>query len=209
MPIEFDPVNKLIKITSPTTSLAAQDLYNAAMEWSDDLNNFIYDSPVDANGKFELGVGVYSDIIYRLLKGWKLKWYNGNKTVQIAGTLITDDGTSRTVAPDSGSIETVIQVASYGVIEQTDVSVNGTVTDASPLVGEFDGNSGLASGDDFYNGSILVFTSGSLKGIARKISDYIGNARTFRFTGGNNSADAPFPQSPVNGDKFRIIGRMV
>jgi len=209
MAIVFDPVNKLIQLTSPTTSVTAQDLYTNAMDWADELDNLQYDVPMDANGKFQLGGGVYSDIIYRLLSSWKLKWFDGDKSVFVSGTLITDDNTPRTVAADSGNVETVFQVNTYGTIEQTDVSVNGFVNDSSIDGTEFDGNSSLSSIDDFYNGSVLVFTTGELKGIARKVSDYIGLNRTFRFLGGAGAADSAFPVAPSDQDKFRIIGRMV
>jgi hypothetical protein len=209
MAITFDPINKLIRLTSPTTSVTAQDLYTSAMDWAEELDNLHIDVPMDANGKFPLGGGVFSDIIYRLLSDWKLKWFDGDKSVFVSGTLITDDNTVRTVPADTGNVETVFQVNTYGTIEQTDVSVNGFVNDASIDGTEFNGNISLSAVDDFYNGSVLVFTTGALKGIARKVSDYIGANRTFRFLGGSGAADSAFPISPTDQDKFRIIGRMV
>lgn len=209
MPITFDPVNKLIKITSPTTNVAAQTLYSESMNWAEELENIIYDVPMDANGKFELGTGIHSDVIYRLLSGWKLKWFDGDKTVSISGTLITDNNTSRTVPADSGNVEMTFQVSSSGTIEQTDVSIGSFINDDSPEANDFNGNNSLSSLNDFYNNSMLVFTTGELKGITRKISDYNGSTRTFKFLGSTNSSDAPFPIAPNNGDKFKILGRMV
>lgn len=208
MAITFDPVNKLILLTSPTTDVSAQSLYNASMDWADELDNMIYDVPMDANGKFALGGGVFSDTIYRLLSSWKLKWYDGDKTVLVAGTIITDDETSRTVAPDAGSIETIFQVNTSGTVEISDMIILASVDDATPATNGFDGVNTLSSQDDFYNGCVVVFTTGTLQGIARQVSDYTGSTRTFQFLGNTNDADQPFPTSPANGDQFKIIGRM-
>lgn len=87
-----------------------------------------------------------------------------------------------------------------------DIDVDGTVSDAGPVAGDFDGDTGLSASDDFYNTSMLVFTSGSLKGIARVISDYVGSSRNIQFNGSTGAADAPFPTAPANGDRFKILG---
>lgn len=86
-------------------------------------------------------------------------------------------------------------------------SVVGTVSDWTPSAGDFDAATGLSSSDDFYNGALVVFTSGTLRGIARKVSDYVGARRTFSFTGATGEPDAPFPAAPANGDAFLVIGR--
>lgn len=91
---------------------------------------------------------------------------------------------------------------------EADLDIDGSVNDAGPAAGDFDGDSGLSATDDFYNGSILVFTSGSLKGIAREISDYVGSSRNLQFNGTGADADAPFPSAPANGDRFKILGRV-
>jgi hypothetical protein len=80
-------------------------------------------------------------------------------------------------------------------------SLSGNVNDASPAAGNFDGNSGLSATDDFYNGSVLVFTSGTLDGIARKITDYTGATRNLVFA-------TAFPSAPANADTFLILGRI-
>lgn len=210
MPIVFDPVNKIINITSPTVNLTAQDLYNSSMDWADELSNLMYDVPMDANGKFLLATGVYSDIVYRLLKDWKLKWFPGDKIVIVSGTLISDDGTARTIPADSGNVETVFQVATSGTIEQNDVIIYSQVSDTTPAAGEFNGAGNLVNDtNDMYAGSVLVFTSGELKGICRKITSYVASTRTFKFLGATSGRpDAPFPKVPADGDRFRILGRM-
>lgn len=91
---------------------------------------------------------------------------------------------------------------------EADLDIDGSVSDAGPLAGDFDGDSGLSATDDFYNNAVLVFTSGSLKGIAREISDYVGSSKNIQFNGATGAADAPFPSAPANGDRFKILGRV-
>lgn len=80
-------------------------------------------------------------------------------------------------------------------------SVKGSVNDAGAAAGDFDGDAGLSATDDFYNGMVLAFTSGALKAVARKITDYTGSSKNLVF------ANA-FPAAPANGDKFIILGRI-
>lgn len=114
MTFEFDPVNKYIKITSGT-AYTALEIYNAVMDWCDEQANIGYSVPMAAYGKFAMGGGVNSDSIFVLQDGWKLKPYNGDYQLVITGTLITDDETTRTVNPDSGSVCWVFQVSSQGI----------------------------------------------------------------------------------------------
>jgi len=78
----------------------------------------------------------------------------------------------------------------------------GSVNDFSATTTSFVGNSGLSNIDDFYNGSVLAFTSGVLQGIAERISNYVGSTRTIQF-------DTALPIDPENGDNFIIIGVIV
>lgn len=79
--------------------------------------------------------------------------------------------------------------------------VAGNVDDAGAAAGDFDGNGGLSSTDDFYNDCALVFTSGTLKGLVRRITDYVGSSRNLSFT-------TAFPSAPANSDTFIILGRI-
>jgi len=118
MPVEFDSVNKLIKITSPTTEIGAIDIYRAAMEWADDQAFIDDEVPMAAYGKFPMGGGVYSDIIFVIQNDYKIKPWSGNYQLVIFGTIITSDESPRTVLPDFGNVEVVFQVCSQGTIEK-------------------------------------------------------------------------------------------
>ena len=79
--------------------------------------------------------------------------------------------------------------------------ISSSVDDAAATTTSFIGAAGLNSSNDFYNGAVLAITSGTLQGIARRISDYTGSTRTFTF----NTA---FPAAPANGVTFIILGRI-
>lgn len=115
---EFDGDNKIITV-SGLSSFAFIDLYREAREWEDDQTNMQYTSPLDAVGKESLKPDVYTDIVYVLMNGWKLKpsGYTSGSTVQTEGTIITDDNSAPTIPATVGSpITWVMQVASSGII---------------------------------------------------------------------------------------------
>ena len=143
MGIEFDPINKYIKITSPTTELTALEIYSQVMDWCDDQPTMGYTVPMRAVGKAPLGGGVYTDSIFILQNGWKIKFWSGTYQAKITGTLITDDETPRTVPPDSGNVEVVFQVSSQGTVipdvaEWTQTEKNGIISDVDVIQAKTD-----------------------------------------------------------------------
>jgi hypothetical protein len=87
-------------------------------------------------------------------------------------------------------------------------AILGAVADTTPAAGSFDGAAGLSAASGFYAGSVLAFTSGANRGLARKVTTYTGSTHTFNFAGQPGTADAAFPQAPANGDGFMILGRI-
>lgn len=85
-------------------------------------------------------------------------------------------------------------------MEADDLAINANVNDASATTTGFIGSANLSSTNDFYNNLCLVFTSGALRGLVRKIDDYVGATKTFTLA-------AALPSAPANGDKFKILGR--
>jgi hypothetical protein len=104
---------------------------------------------------------------------------NPTTTVDLSATTI-----------NTGAIVNAILDA-YGtrVTAQTGSSATAVILDA-----------GASAVDDYYNGSVLVFTSGNLNGQARKITDYVGSTKTATVTA--------FTTSPANGDTATILGRI-
>ena len=136
MPIAFDPVNKYILVTSPTTELTALALYSATMDWCDEQPTIVHSVPMKAVGKAPLGGGVYTDSIFILQDGWKIKFWSGTYQAVIMGTVITDDETPRTVPPDSGNVEVIFQVSSQGIVipgegEWTQIEKDAIISDVA------------------------------------------------------------------------------
>ena len=77
----------------------------------------------------------------------------------------------------------------------------GSVNDAAATTTSWIGDSGLSAVNDFYNKSLLIFTSGANEGIAEKIDDYVGATRTI-------SMQNAFPSAPANTDTFVILGKV-
>ena len=63
----------------------------------------------------------------------------------------------------------------------------------------FFGTNALSNEDDFYKYGVIVFKTGIMKGIARRISSYTGATKTI-------VVDKAFPEQPSVGDEFIIIG---
>jgi hypothetical protein len=79
------------------------------------------------------------------------------------------------------------------------VVVQSSVQDASASPTAF--RSGLTNViDDFYNNGTLVFTSGDLDGLVRRISDYDGTTKTI-------TIDPPAPLTPADGVSFTITSQ--
>ena len=122
MTVTFDPINKLVLLPdlSPDYTITAQSIYNDTMDWCDSQEAMDNEPPMRSSGYANLGGGVYSDKIFILQKGWKLKPYSGTYTLTVTGTIIALDDNGdpydRTVSPDSGTIIWVFQVTSQGII---------------------------------------------------------------------------------------------
>ena len=78
--------------------------------------------------------------------------------------------------------------------------ISSSIPSGTPTTSSFIGT-GLSSTNDFYNDMLVVFTSGTLKGIPRKITDYAGATLTF--------TTGAFPVAPSVGDTFIVIALVV
>jgi hypothetical protein len=101
--ITFDGDNKRI-ILSGSTAFTALAIYSAAKVWEDDVDHMVYVSPMGVSGKALLASDIYTDAIFSLTNGWKLQpaGYASGTQLFVSGTLITDDGSAKTVVPDEG-----------------------------------------------------------------------------------------------------------
>lgn len=99
-----------------------QDVYNEAMDWSDSQAAMDDSVPMATVGKKDLGGGVYTDIVFELLDGWKLRLWNGTYSITIIGTVITSDGSSPLAIPIWGT-------------SQVEFRTGTTATIIKPIVG--------------------------------------------------------------------------
>jgi hypothetical protein len=118
MATTLDGTNKLI-VLDTATSFTAQAIYDACVDWSVLSTNMKYLLPMQGVGKASLGGGVYTDSIYSLVNGWKLKpsGYAADTQVKVTGTLITSDSSNYSVAPTSGSpVQWLVQATTAATI---------------------------------------------------------------------------------------------
>lgn len=117
--VMFDGANKLIILSGAASFNLRTDLYDASQEWGVMYNNMQYLLPFSTTGYVALGGGVYTDIIFELVNGWKIQpsGYSANTQVTLTGTLTTSDGLPYAVSPSSGSpVQFFVQAATAGTI---------------------------------------------------------------------------------------------
>ncbi len=130
----------------------------------------------------------------------------------VGSTKVATVDSAWTTNPDSTSVFTLTQTAKSIVASYVSGQDPGTLTlnafatasDAviaspSPTTTAFAGSNALSSSDTFYVGSVVMFTSGVLDGLARKITTYTGATRLIT---------AAWPTAPSSTDAFRILGRI-
>jgi len=100
-------------------SIEMQELYNETMDWADEQNAIDDSVPLAAVGKAELGGGVFTDKIFILQDGWKLKPWTGIYALTFKGTTITDDGSPRVVSPELGRVDTEFVTSSFATVVLT------------------------------------------------------------------------------------------
>lgn len=118
MGISFDGLNKVITLDS-ATDWDFRTIYQAAQSWAVDPANMAYLLPCSYVGRQPLGSNLFTDTIYVLRNGWKLRpsGYSTGTQMTVAGTLLTDDQTARTLQPVSGSpVSWVFQLATNATI---------------------------------------------------------------------------------------------
>ena len=116
--ITIDGDNKIITLDTDT-SFDFKDIYTAIIDWSVLEGNMKYLLPCQGSGKIPIGGSVYTDIIFTLLNGWKLKpsGYTTGDQISVSGTLVTDDGSDLTLAPTVGGCPIwIFKVATYGTV---------------------------------------------------------------------------------------------
>jgi hypothetical protein len=92
MAYTFDGINKLIILSSGTTTVDAKDMYSRWKEWVLVDDNTKYLHAFSALGGDPLPGGRYLGTTYFVENGWKIRPYEGNHTLVLSGNLYARDG---------------------------------------------------------------------------------------------------------------------
>lgn len=90
MPIVIDPANK--RLILDTTSVTAQAIYVAWVDWMVLSDNAKYLPAFRSAGGDDLGGGLFIPPYYFLLNGWRVRPLEGNQNLTITGNLFVDGG---------------------------------------------------------------------------------------------------------------------
>lgn len=90
MPIVIDPANK--RLILDTTSVTAQAIYVAWVDWMVLSDNSKYLPAFRSAGGDDLGGGLFIPPYYFLLNGWRVRPLEGNQNLTITGNLFVDGG---------------------------------------------------------------------------------------------------------------------
>lgn len=125
----FNGTTKEVTVSGVST-FTADELHEASVAWSVLEENMQFLMPTEANGKFEMGTSIFSDLIFRVLNGWKLKpsGYSASDTIAVVGTIIAQTGTL-TTPPTVGACPVwIFTVASNGMIMESSTGAGLTVS---------------------------------------------------------------------------------
>jgi hypothetical protein len=128
----------------------------------------------------------------------------GNVTGSV-GSVATGGITAASIAADAiGASElaadAVTEIAT-AVLDAFATASDSVQASPAPSTTQFAGSSALNSGNDWYIGSLVLPTSGSLDNIPRRVTAYTGATRLI-------TVAPPWPAAPSAGDTFRIVGRI-
>jgi hypothetical protein len=131
MPIQVDYYDKVVYITSPTTTVTVQELVDAIRAAEDTPEGMAFggsvatlvDAVSDAEGKASVGGGFISGIVMTLKSDWYIEFWDGVTLGTVSGGNVTGGLDDRPVRCAVGSSDTALQLGAVGgVIAETGVS---------------------------------------------------------------------------------------
>ena len=101
--VTFDGNNKIITISLVNSLSFHDDIYVDAVVWSSLPENMQYLQPLQGSGKASISSGVFTDSIFSIINGWKLRFngYSIGDIVTINGTIT--NGQLSVISPSIGS----------------------------------------------------------------------------------------------------------
>lgn len=163
MALTIDGTNKLLILDTSVAWNFHDDIYVPSITWSCISTNMKYVLPVLGSGKIALGASIYTDTIFTLKNGWKIKpsGYAAGTQIAVTGTVVTDDGSALTTAPTVGSAPVwVFKVATNGVIVSTGSGLSTAEHDKLYGIDTKIGTPEVSVSKDISQASKLIPTSG-------------------------------------------------
>lgn len=116
MALAFDPATKRIVLDS--TSVSAQAIYSAWVDWVVVADNIKYLPAFRAVGGDDLGAGLSIPPYYFLTNGWRVRPMEANQTLTLTGNLFVEGG-GDPVVPTIGNfnvlVKNVVPVQAQGI----------------------------------------------------------------------------------------------
>lgn len=131
MPIQVDYYDKVVYITSPTTTVTVQELVDAIRAAEDTPEGMAFggsvatlvDAVTDAEGKASVGGGFLAGIVMTLKSDWYIEFWDGVVLGTVSGGNVTGGLANRPVRCAVGSSDTALQLGAVGgVIAETGTS---------------------------------------------------------------------------------------
>ena len=134
--VTFDPVNKIITVdTAPTAGVVLLDvqgdLYSEAKRvWLNSLAHNKYQFPFRTIGGDDLGGGVKAGAYYFLRNdlGWRIRPYEDNHELVVAGNLFGNDANQAVYVPTVGAYTAMIRLSTSSLTQQVGGSAAETAT---------------------------------------------------------------------------------
>ncbi|NIS52200.1 MAG: hypothetical protein GWN94_13985 [Phycisphaerae bacterium] len=116
MPIEVDYYNNIVRITSPTTTVTVQQIYDAMRDAEDTPDGISFGEPVktvtdgfvDGEGEADLGGGFSTPLTITFDSNWYIEFWNGVSLGTVNDGNIAGGKDSRPVRCAVGSSDTAL-----------------------------------------------------------------------------------------------------
>lgn len=122
--VTFDGVARIASFGAGTTDIALPDLYSAWKRWIVESDNSKYLPMFRVVGGDPITSDVSLGTTYFLLNGWKIRPYEGDHRLTVAGNLYTDD-LSSPFTKTLGNYNVVITMRVSALNEVTEVATSG------------------------------------------------------------------------------------
>ena len=132
MPIDVDVYTEIIYITSPTTNVTIQEIYDATRAVEDSTVGINFDDIIIlGEGKTDVGGGFLNPATMKLNPRWYIEFWDGVLLGTVAGGNITGGLDNRPVRATVGSGDTALVLgAERGIISTDAGAITGQIADA-------------------------------------------------------------------------------